>query len=45
MREEEAAALWDEAYAEESARLDHKPEHEVRFNAHVAVPLNTYWFL
>jgi hypothetical protein len=35
LSEEEAAALWDEAYAEESARLDHGPEHEVRSNAHV----------
>ena len=31
----EAAALWDEAYAEESARLDREPEHEARSNARV----------
>ena len=38
--------IWDEAYAEESARLDHEPEHEVRSNAHVADhPLNSYRFL
>jgi hypothetical protein len=36
MRKEEAAALWNEACAEESARLDHEPEHEARSNAHVA---------
>jgi len=35
LSEEEAAALWNEAYAEESARLDREPEHEVRPNAHV----------
>lgn len=35
MGKEEAAALWDEAYIEESARLDHKPEHEARSNTRV----------
>jgi len=34
---EEAAALWDEAYAEESARLDHEPEREARSNVHIPV--------
>jgi len=37
MGKAEAAALWDEAYAEESVRLDHKPGHEARYNVHVPV--------
>ena len=46
MGKEKAATLWDEAYAEESARLDHEPEHEARSNAHVADhPLNAYRFV
>ena len=35
LSEEEAAALWDKVYAEESARLDHEPKHETRSNVHV----------
>jgi hypothetical protein len=35
MEKEEAATLWDEAYAGESARLDHEPENEAKSNARV----------
>jgi hypothetical protein len=35
LSEEEAAALCDKAYAEESAKLDREPEHRVSSNAHV----------